>query len=112
MALLAVQQATLKGVAVTFSAATVTVGDTFPRTHDHVGLRIKNGSGGAITATTVIPGTNSYGEPQPDVVTTSIANAADVTIGPFPPEAVDPVTGLITVICSSVTSVTIAAVGV
>lgn len=111
MALLAVQQATLKGVAVTFAAATVTVGDTFPRPHDKVGFRIKNGSGGAITATLVIPGNLSYGEAAPDIVSNSIPAGADVTIGPIPPEAVDPSTGLVTVICSAVTSVTVAAVG-
>lgn len=111
MALLTVQQAVLKGTAVTFAAA-AGGGDTFPRPHDHVGLRVKNGGGSAITVTVVIPGTNSYGEPQPDVVSTSIAAAADVTIGPIPPEAVDSSTGLVSVTYSGVTSVTVAAVGV
>ena len=96
MALLAIQQAVLKGTAVTLTAA-AGGGDTFARPHDHVGLRVKNGGGSAITVTVVIPGTNSYGENQPDVASTSIAAAADVTIGPIPPEAVDPSTGLVSV---------------
>jgi len=45
------------------------------------------------------------------VTSTSIAAAADVTIGPIPPEAVDPSTGLVSVTYSGVTSVTVAAVG-
>ena len=78
---------------------------------DHRGLRVKNGGVSAIAVTVVIPGTNSYGENQPDVASTSIAAAADVTIGPIPPEAVDPSTGLVSVTYSGVTSVTVAAVG-
>ena len=108
MALLAIQQAVLKGTAITLTAA-AGGGDTFPRPHDHVGLRVKNGGGSAVTV--VIPGTNSYGENQPDVTSTSIAASADVTIGPIPPEAVDPSTGLVSVTYSGVTSVTVAAVG-
>ena len=110
MALLTVQQAVLRGTAVTFVAA-AGGGDTFARPHGNVGLRIKNGGGAAITATIVIPGTNSYGEPQPDVVSSSIAAAADVTLGPIPAEAVDSATGLVSVTYSGVTTVTVAAVG-
>ena len=110
MALLAIQQAVLKGTVVTFTAA-AGGGDTFARPHDHVGLRVWNGGGSAITVTVVIPGTNSYGENQPDVASTSIAAATNVIIGPIPPEAVDPSTGLVSVTYSGVSSVTVAAVG-
>jgi hypothetical protein len=112
MALLTVQQAVLRGTQMTLTAASAG-GDTFPRPHDSVGLRVRNAGGSAITVTVVIPGTNSYGEAQPDVVSSSIpATTGDVILGPFPPEAVDPSTGLISVTYSGTTSVTVAAVAI
>ena len=56
MALLAIQQAVLKGTAIPLTAA-AGGGDTFARPHAQVGLRVKNGGGAA-------PGTNQGGERQ------------------------------------------------
>lgn len=111
MALLAVQQAKIKGTAITYSAATGG-GDTFNVPHDHVELRVKNGGASPITVTLVIPGTNAYGEPQPDVASSSIAAGAEVSIGPIPTLAVDGSTGVASVTYSAVTTVTVAVVGV
>lgn len=111
MALLSVQQANTKGKVITYAAA-AGGGDTFAVPHDHVEFRVKNGGGSAITVTLVIPGNNSYGEPMPDIASTSIAAGAEVAIGPIPAVAVDGSTGVAGVTYSGVTTVTVAVVGV
>lgn len=109
MALLSYQQIGISGSAVTYSAATATVGDAV--TPDDRGfVHIKNGSGSSITATLVIPGT-LYGQPRPDVAVT-IPAGADRFIGPMNTDYADPADGQVDVMCSSVTTVTIAAVRV
>jgi hypothetical protein len=110
MALLTVQQASLAGTPITYTAA-AGGGDTFPLPHDSVGLRIKNGGGSAITASLVFPGTTPYGVANPVRTTASIAAGAEVLVGPIPLSAVDPTTGLVSVTYSGVTTVTVAVVG-
>jgi hypothetical protein len=110
MALLAVQQASLSGTPVTYTAAGAG-GDIFALPSDAVSLRIKNGGGSAMTATIAFPGTTSYGVANPSKTTSSIAAGAEVVIGPIPLTAVDPNTGLVTVTYSGTTSVTVAVVG-
>lgn len=107
MALLTPQQAAVTGTLVTYAAATVTVGDTVAP-DDHTCFEIVNGSGGSITATLDVPGT-TFGQANPDVAV-SIANGVTKRIGPLVAGLADPTTGLCKVVCSSVTSVTIAAV--
>ena len=109
MAQLAVQQASLSGTPVTYTAA-AGGGDTFAVPSGAVGLRIKNGGGSAITATLAFPGSTSYGVPNPAKTTSSIAAGAEVVVGPIPGSAVDPSTGLASVSYSGVTSVTVAVV--
>lgn len=111
MALLSVQQANTKGRVITYAAA-AGGGDTFAVPHDHVEFRVKNGGGSPITVTLVIPGNNVYGEPQPDIASTSIAAGAEVAIGPIPRLAVDGADNLVHVTYSGVTTVTVAVVGV
>jgi len=110
MALLTIQQATLNGTPITYTAAAAG-GDTFALPHGAVGLRVKNGSGSAMTATIAFPGSTSYGVANPAKTSASIAAGAEVVIGPFPASAADATTGLVSVTYSSATSVTVAAVG-
>lgn len=107
MALLTPQQAAITGTLITYQAATVTVGDSVAP-DDHTCFEVVNGSGGSITATVTVPG-STYGQANPDV---GVAVAAGTTrrIGPLVAGLADPTTNLVTIICSSVTSVTIAAV--
>lgn len=106
MALLSLQQALLRGTVVTLAAAGAG-GDTFSLPHEHVGLRVKNGSASSITVTIAVPGNTPYGVANPSVVSTAIAAGAEVLIGPIPLAAVDSSTGLVTVTYSSATSVTV-----
>lgn len=109
MALLSYQQIDVAGTAKTYGAATATTGDAV--TPDDRGfVHVKNGSGAGITVTLVVPG-SQYGQARPDI-TISIAAGADRMIGPMVADLADPTDGQIDVICSAVTSVTIAAVRV
>jgi hypothetical protein len=109
MALLPVQQASLSGTPVTYTAA-AGGGDTFTVPSGSTALRIKNGGGSAITASLAFPGTTSYGVANPSKTTSSIAAGAEVVVGPIPASAVDPNTGVASVTYSGVTSVTVAVV--
>lgn len=109
MALLTPQQVAITGTLVTYAAATATTGDTVAP-DDHTCFEVVNGSGGTITATLTIPGT-TFGQANPDVAV-SIANGVTRRIGPLTAGIADPTTGLCQIICSSVTTVTIAAVRV
>jgi hypothetical protein len=109
VALLSYQQIGISGSAVTYSAATATVGDAV--TPDDRGfVHVKNGSGASITATLVIPG-SLYGVARPDVAVT-VPAGSDRFIGPMNTDFADPADGQVDVICSAVTSVTVAAVRV
>lgn len=108
MALLTYQQIGL-GTLVVPVAATVTVGDSV--TPDDRGwVEVTNGSGSSINVTLVVPG-SQYGQERPDVVQ---AVAAGVTrrFGPMTADLADPTDGQIDIICSAVTTVTVAAVRV
>lgn len=104
--LLTPQAAAIVGTLVNYTAADVT-GNTFtPNTRGM--LLVKNGSGGSINVTVVVPGTDAYSQARPDVVV-AVAAAAEKAIGPFPLDLGDPANaGLITVTYSAVTSVTVA----
>lgn len=106
MALLAPQAVSKTGAAIVFTAATSGPGDTFVPNSRGV-LIIKNASGGSITATIVIPGNTEFNQAQPDIAVVVTA-AGEFAVGPFPQSAADPITGLITITYSAVTSVTVA----
>lgn len=110
MATLSATQATFAGVAITYVAAGAG-GDKFgPGDRRH--FRVKNGSGGAITVTVVVPGNTKYALAQPDIAT-SVAAGAEFCFGPFPVDLGDPAdSGLISVTYSGVTSLTVAVVDV
>ena len=109
MALLSVQQASLAGTPVTYTAA-AGGGDTFAVPSGAVGLRVKNGGGAGMTVSLAFPGTTSYGVANPVRTTASIAAGTEVVIGPIPQTAVDSNTGVASVTYSSATSVTVAVV--
>lgn len=104
MALLAAQQVTIAGTLIIYTAA-AGGGDTLAP-NDHAFLCVKNGGGSPITVTVVVPGNTKYGQAAPDVPVT-IANATEKEIGPFPADLADPVTGLVSITYSAVTSVTV-----
>jgi hypothetical protein len=107
MAFVGTQSISLAGTQVTYSAATVTTGDTFTPAQN-VFLLVRNGGGAPITATIDVPGSTQTGEAQPEVVRT-ITNATDKVIGPFDPNLfIDPATNVAKVTWSAVTSVTFA----
>lgn len=108
MAALTVQAPTRTGATVSTVTPTASTGDTFVN-DGKVWLQVTNGSGSSINVTV-----NSTAAAGPGLAASNnvVAVAAGATklIGPFPPAGfTDPATGLATVICSSVTSVTIAA---
>lgn len=106
MALLQPQQIGL-GTAVTPVAATATVGDAaYP--DDRAWFEVTNGSGGAVNATLVVPG-SYFGVALPDVVV-SIPAGQTRRFGPLVSALADQTDGQIDLICASVTSVTIAVV--
>lgn len=108
MAALTVQQPTRTGAVITTATPTVTTGDTFAN-DGKVWLRVANGSGSSINVTVT-----AYAAALPGLVASNnvvaVAAGAAKDIGPFPPSGfTDPSTGLATVVCSAVTTVTIAA---
>lgn len=109
MAALTTQQIALAGTVITPVAATASTGDTFTA-DDHTWLMVVNGSGSSINVTITIaqkgPAATTIG---PLVV--AVAATTTKHIGPFPAAFFqDPVAGNCTVVCSAVTTVTIAAV--
>jgi hypothetical protein len=106
MALLAVQASTAAGLVPTFVAASAG-GDTLPA-GDHIGLRVKNGSGGSITVTIAGSVPCSQGFTHSTAVT--VAAGADTIIEPLPANRYGDSTGTVTVTYSAVTSVTVAAI--
>lgn len=101
MTAIAPQSRLVVGVDLTSFTPTATTGDTFP---PGATVLISNGSGSSITITVVVPGNDNYGSARPDY-TKSCANGAVTALGPFPLDLADPSTGLVTVICSAVSSV-------
>ena len=106
MALIAPQAISKAGSTITFAAATSGPGDTFVPNARGI-LIVKNGSGASITATVVVPGSDERGVLIPDV-SWVIAAGAEAMMGPFPQAVADPVTGLITITYTAVTTVTVA----
>lgn len=107
MATRTAQAITVAGITPTYYSATATTGDQVkagPRNWVH----FKNGSGGSITVTISGVGQTAYQVDYPDKAYT-IAAGAEMHI-PVLPQYGDPDdSGLATIICSSVTTVTFAA---
>jgi len=107
MAALVTQLIGLPSVLPTFAAATVTTGDTVVAGNDTF-VVVKNGGGSPTAVTVVVPGTDEYGNAKPDLAV-SVVNGTERYIPLRSAGLIDPTTGLVTVICSPVTSVTIGA---
>lgn len=103
--LLAPQAITIVGIVPTYTAADAANNTFSPNPRGM--LHVKNGGGGSINVTVVVPGTDAYAQPRPDVVV-AVAAGAEKVIGPFPLDIMDPTTSLVTVQYSAVTSVTVA----
>lgn len=101
MANLPAQTTAVTGTTLPSVAPTATTGDTVPVGSHAI---VRNGSGSSINVTIVTPGNDTYGQPRPDIVT-AVAAGAVAKLGPFPADLADPVTGVVTLICSSVASV-------
>lgn len=103
MANLTPQTTAVVGTTLTAISPTVTVGDTVP-----IGSKVivHNASGASINVTIVTPGNDQYGNARPDIVT-AVAAGAKAQFGPMPVDLGDPVTQVVTVICSAVASVTL-----
>lgn len=101
MANLPAQTTVVTGTTLTSVTPTVTVGDTVPVGSHAI---IRNGSGSPINVTVVTPGNDTYGQARPDIVT-AVAAGAVAKFGPFPNDLADPTTGVVTLICSAITSV-------
>lgn len=106
MATLAYVQPTIAGTLPGFAAA-AGGGDKVPP-NDRGYLHYKNGSGGSITVTIVVPGNSKYGQANPDVAV-AIAAGAEKIIGPLPADLAG-TDGLVEATYSGVTSLTVAAI--
>lgn len=107
MATLTSQQVSVTGTTLTQTAAAgggdkVTPGTT---------LIVRNGGGSSITVTVVVPGNTEFGVAAPDY-TFAVAAGALAALGPLPQRIADPVTNLIDISYSGVTSVTVSPVTV
>lgn len=109
MAALATQDVTLTGLGATYAAA-AGGGDTFVPGED-VFLHVKNGGASPITVTVTTPNTAVGGLAIADSVTT-VPNAGERFIGPFPAQHFVNASGVADVAYSGVTSVTVAVVRV
>lgn len=108
MALLATQKPVAAGVVLTYSAATVTTGETFVNSGKEF-VHVKNGSGSSITVTFTGGNPCSFGVTNAAhnlVVTVPLTS--DRIIGPFSKDQFNDANNLITVVCSAVTTVTMA----
>ena len=101
MANLPAQTTAVTGTTLTSVTPTATVGDTVPIGSEAL---IRNGSGASINVTIVTPGNDTYGQARPDIVT-AVAAGALAKFGPFPVDLADPVTQVVTLICSAVATV-------
>lgn len=105
MALLATQQMTDAGAAISYSAASAS--DTVDISNGRTFLHVKNAGGSSDTVTLVTPGTVA-GLAIADR-TVAVANGTEKFIGPLDPALYGPV---VTVTNSFTTSVTVAAVSI
>lgn len=101
MANVPAQTTQVTGTTLTSVTPTITTGDTVPVGSHAI---IRNGSGSSINVTIVTPGNDNYGQSRPDIVT-AVAAGAIAKFGPFPNDLADPITGVVTLICSAVASV-------
>lgn len=108
MATLTYVQPTITGTNPAFAAAAGGGDKVAP--NDRGYLHVKNGSGGAITVTVVVPGNGKYGQANPDVAVSVPATTGERLIGPFPADLADPADGLVAITYSGVTSLTVAAI--
>ncbi len=112
MAELTLQQISETGGAATYVAATSGDGDTADN-NGNMFLHIKNGGGGAITATitalTTSVDSGMYGDLTKANATIEVASEGEAFIGGFAPAAFNDGNGEIAITYSGVTSVTIAA---
>jgi hypothetical protein len=106
MATLTFVQPTIAGTNPAFAAA-AGGGDKVPP-NDRGYLHVKNGSGGSITVTVVVPGNGKYGQANPDVAV-AVPAAAERLIGPLPADLAG-TDGLVDITYSGVTSLTVAAI--
>lgn len=106
MAALATQVIVPGGVTPSY-AACAGGGDTFVPDKDTF-LHVKNGSGGSLTVTVAVPGTERYGVATADVAV-AVAAGTERMIGPFPAEifADSSLSGSAAITYSGVTSLTI-----
>jgi hypothetical protein len=107
MATLSYVQPTIGGTNPGFAAAAGGGDSVAP--NDRGYLHYKNGSGGSITVTVVVPGNTKYGQANPDVAV-AIPAGAERLIGPFPSDLVNTSTGLVDITYSGVSSLTVAAI--
>lgn len=107
MAAVATQAIVLPSLLPLFVAATVTTGDTFVAGNDTF-LVIKNGSGVSTTATVVVPGNDEFGTAKPDM-SVVVAAGTERYIPLRNTGLIDLATGLVTVICAPVTTITVGA---
>lgn len=111
MALLTVYAATPTGTQVTPVTPTAATGDTFVN-DGATKFWVKNASGGSINVTIKSPNTCSFGlsnNAAHDIVV-AVPAGQEKAIGPFPVDRFNDASGLVTAICSSVASVTVAAI--
>jgi hypothetical protein len=104
MAALATQVIALPSTLPTFAAA-AGGGDTAIPGSDTF-LVVKNGGGSSITVTLDVPGTDAFGNNNPDLVVT-VVNATERYIPLRSAALVQPSTGLVNITYSAVTSVTV-----
>jgi len=107
MATLTPQQVLVTGMTVTMGSAAGGGDKVSPGTV----LVVRNGDASAKTVTVVVPGNTKYGVAAPDY-TYSVPASGIAMIGPLPQDLADPVTNLIDITYSAVTSVTVGSVAV
>lgn len=104
---LTVQEMTIAGLQVAFTAATATDGDSFLN-DGNTYLHVKNGGGSPITVTIQTPVT--YGGIALADPTVTVTNGTEKVIGPFRKDIFNQTDGKVYFGCDAVTSVTVAAI--
>lgn len=107
MATLPAQTVSVLGTDLTLNAAAGGGDKVSPGTT----LIIRNGSGAGITVTVVVPGNTKYGVAAPDYTKVVPAGGISV-IGPLPQDLADPITNLIDLTYSGVTTLTVSPITV
>jgi hypothetical protein len=115
MAVYTRQNLTEQGVSLTANAATVTVGDSSDNSDGKLAWIVRNGSGAGITASVAVVNAPSLSDPVFGTLTKgaiafAVGAGATAVIGPFPPAVFNDANFRVTLVCSSVTSVTVSPV--